>query len=447
MMGGRRAIRALRGALPESGVVHDMTAEGQGIIDVAGKRVFVAGAITGESVTFQRLHWRRNYDEAKLLEVAAPSADRAVPRCRYFGTCGGCSLQHLTGAAQLHLKQAVLADNLQRIGQVSPAQWLAPVTGPPWGYRRRARLSVRDVAGKGRVLVGFSERGSPYVADMLGCETLHPQVARLIAPLSELIGRLSLRRQIPQVEAAVADNATVLVLRVLATPSAADLDQLRAFRDQHHIRVLLQHSSPAAVVGLDPAVDEGELWYELPASRLRMGFGPTDFIQVNAGVNQQMIGLATALLEVTPAMRILDLYCGIGNFTLPLALQSAHVLGLEGEARAVARARSNAVLNGVGNAEFRCVDLGSADGAMAWVGRRFDAALLDPPRAGAAAMLRPVADSGARRIVYVSCHPGTLARDAGVLVNELGYRLLTAGVLDMFPATSHVESLALFERR
>lgn len=445
-MGGRRAVRALRNAASESGLVQDMTPDGQGVIDVAGKRVFVQGAIAGEIVAFRRHKARRNYDEAELLAVEHSSPDRVVPRCRYFGTCGGCSLQHLAPPAQVRLKQAVLAESLRRIGQVQPQRWLPPLASPAWGYRRRARLSVRDVAGKGRVLVGFSERGSPYVADMLECETLHPDVARLIMPLSALIGRLSLRRQLPQVEAAVADNGTALVLRVLAEPTAADLDQLRAFRDRHGLRLLLQRSGTAGVAGLDPPTDEAPLWYDLPDHALRMRFGATDFIQVNALVNQHMIGLAIELLAISPGMRALDLFCGLGNFTLPLAQRCAEVIGVEGDARAVAQARANAQANGIANATFHCADLAEVSARAAWAGRVFDAVLLDPPRAGAAAMMGPVADSGAQRVLYVSCHPGTLARDAGILVNERGYRLSAAGILDMFPGTSHVESVALFER-
>jgi len=445
-MGGRRAVRALRNAQPETSLVQDMTPEGQGIVTVAGKRVFVDGAMTGELVSFRRVRARRNYDEAQLLAVAEPSADRVAPKCRYFGVCGGCALQHLSAEAQLRLKAAVLAENLRRIGRVEPARWLPPVSGPAWGYRRRARLSVREVSGKGRVLVGFSERNSGYVTDMLGCETLHPAVARLIEPLSHLIGDLSLKRQVPQVEAVVAGNATLLLLRVLAEPDGADLDRLRGFRDEHRVRVMLQRAGPDDLRGLDAAIDEGDLWYELPEQGLRMGFSPTDFIQVNQDVNRRMIGLAVELLGLERSMRTLDLYCGIGNFTLPMARQVSYVLGLEGDARAVARARANAHSNNVGNAEFRSADLAGTEAGAALAGERFDAVLLDPPRAGAAQMLGPISAAGASRVLYVSCHPGTLARDAGVLVHDLKYRLVAAGILDMFPATTHVESVALFER-
>ncbi len=445
-MGGRRAARRLREAPVESALVQDMTPEGQGLATLAGKRVFIDGALTGEQVSLRRVRARRQYDEAELLEVLAASPERVVPRCTWFGRCGGCTLQHLSAAGQLQLKQAVLADNLERIGHVEPRRWLTPVEGPAWGYRRRARLSVRHVEAKGRVLVGFSERGNPRVTDMLGCETLHPAAAALIAPLSGLIGALSLRQRIPQVELAVTDAATALVIRVLDEPTAADLARLREFRDRHGLRLLLQRSGAGDLTPLDAGIDDAELSYRLDGDSLVLTFGPTDFIQVNAAINERLLALAVELLTPGPGSRLLDLYCGIGNFTLPLARRAAEVLGVEGDARAVARARHNAALNGIGNAVFRAADLAGADASAAWGTARFDAVLLDPPRAGAAAVLAPLAACGAARIVYISCHPGTLARDAGVLVHEHGFALAAAGILDMFPATSHVESVALFER-
>jgi len=445
-VGGRRAVRRIQQAAPETAVVQDMTVEGRGLATVDGKRVFIEGAITGESVSFRRVRRHRDYDEAELLGVEAPAAGRTQPRCAYFGSCGGCSLQHLDGTAQLELKERTLLESLRRIGAVEPARLLPPVSGPAWGYRRRARLGVRDVAAKGRVLVGFSERHSPRVTDMRSCEVLHPAVGGLIEPLSALIGGLSIRQRIPQIEAAVADNATVLVFRVLAAPSAADLALLQDFADRHALRILLQPGGLGSLQKLDGGRDDGDLWYALAGGGLRMHFAPTDFIQVNGVINQRMIALALELLAPDAGMRVLDLYCGIGNFSLPLARQAGEVLGVEGDAAMVERARDNARLNGIANARFAVADLAQAGPAPGWAGGGFDAVLLDPPRAGAAAVLGPVAGSGARRVLYVSCHPGTLARDAGVLVREHGYRLQAAGILDMFPSTSHVESMALFER-
>lgn len=445
-MGGRRAYRRVTGAAAETADVQDTTLDGQGVATVAGKRVFVAGALGGETVSFRRERARRNYDEAVLLAVTAPSPDRVAPPCGHFGPCGGCSLQHLSAGAQARLKEATLLENLRRIGGVEPRRVLPAVTGPPLGYRRRARLAARSVPGKGRVLVGFSERDSSRIMDMRSCLTLHPALSALIGPLSALIGGLSLAQRIPQVEAAVADNATVLVFRALDEPAARDRAALRAFADAHGVRVLLQRGGPGALEPLEPGRDDGELWYELEGLGLRLHFGPTDFIQVNAAVNRLMIDRALELLDPAAASRVLDLYCGIGNFTLPLARRAGTVLGVEGEAAMVERAADNARRNGIAGARFRAADLAGPDAARAWAGEAFDAVLLDPPRAGAAAVLAPIAASGAARVLYVSCHPGTLARDAGVLVGEHGFRLEAAGILDMFPSTSHVESMALFTR-
>lgn len=425
----------------------DNTPEGQGIASIAGKRVFIAGALRGETVSLRRLRARSNYDEAELVEVLAASRDRVVPRCSAFGRCGGCSLQHLSGAAQLALREQSLLQALRRIGGVVPARVLPAVSAGQFGYRRRARLAVRFVAGKGRVLVGFSERSSSRIAEMSRCETLHPRLAGLPGLLSELIGSLSLAQRIPQVEVAVADNGVALVFRVLAQPSAADLAALRAFRDRHDLRVLLQRGGAEDIAALDAGRDDAELWYELAEQGLRLAFGPTDFVQVNAAVNVRLIGLALDLLAPQPGMRVLDLYCGIGNFTLPLAQRAGHVLGVEGVAAMVERAAGNARRNGIANAAFRRADLGVPGALGAGAALRFDAVLLDPPRAGATAVLPALADTGPRRILYVSCHPGTLARDAGVLTRDLGFGLAAAGIVDMFPHTSHIESVALFERR
>jgi 23S rRNA (uracil1939-C5)-methyltransferase len=347
---------------------------------------------------------------------------------------------------QLQLKESVLLENLRRIGSLVPERVLPPVTGPAWGYRRRARFGVRDVPGKGRVLVGFRERLKPYVTDMRDCHTLHPAAARLIGPLSELIGTLSLRARLPQVEVAVADNATVLVLRVLAEPTPDDLAALRRFRDIHGVRLYLQRTDPAVPAPLDPDRDGGELWYELAGQELRITFGPTNFIQVNADINRKMVGVALDLLAPALEMRVLDLFCGVGNFTLPLARRARQVMGVDIEPEVLARARHNAALNGIGNVEFHAADLGQTPSAV-WAREHYDLVLLDPPRTGAAPLMAPIAGMQPQRILYISCHPGTLARDAGTLVGQHGYRLIAAGALDMFPGTRHIESIALFARR
>lgn len=423
-----------------------MTLEGRGVLRPAGKRVLVPGALAGEEVGFRRLRRRRNYDEGELVDIRRPSPDRVAPACPYFGTCGGCSLQHLSPEAQLAIKQETLLDNLARLANLVPDAVLPAIRGAIWGYRRRARLAVRHVEKKNRVLVGFREAGKPWVADMRSCATLHPSLGVLIEPLSGLINQLSLRTRLPQVEATAADNATALVFRVLDAPTTADRELLAAFAATHRVRIYLQPGNEASVVPLDQHPRAEDLHYRLPAFDLELAFGPTDFIQVHGEVNGRMIDQAVMLLAPAPADRVLDLYCGIGNFTLPLGRRAAEVVGVEGSAAAITRGRANAVANGITNATFVQADLGGAGAAGAWTRERFDLVLLDPPRTGAAELLPALGRLAARRIVYVSCHPGTLARDAAVLVREHGYRLAQAGVMDMFPHTSHVESMALFER-
>ncbi len=435
---------ATQGSLPVA-TVADITLDGQGVLDVAGKRVFVAGALAGERVRYRVRRRRRNYDEAELIEVVEPSPQRRVPGCPYFGACGGCALQHLDAAAQVDLKQASLLQALSRIGRVVPARVLAPLSGPSWGYRRRARLAVRFVEKKGTALVGFRERGRPYVMDMLSCETLHPAIATLIPALRVLITGLSIRARVPQVEAAVGDDRTALVLRVLDAPSGEDEQRLAGFAREHAVDLYLQPGDEASVVPFSGSGAPGVLSYALPEYSLRLEFGPTDFVQVNADINQAMVRQALELLGPERHESALDLYCGIGNFSLPLAQKVRTVTGVEGAGRAVERAQSNARGAGLENARFVQADL-QVDGAgsLAYAGH-YDLAILDPPRTGAAALLPLLGDLGRPRLLYVSCHPGTLARDAGQLVNALGYRLEAAGVLDMFPQTSHVEAMALFQ--
>lgn len=435
-------------ALPvaEIAEVTALTLEGSGVLRPQGKRVLVPGALAGEEVSFHRRRRRRNYDEGVLVEVRRASPDRVEPGCEYFGACGGCSLQHLSPEAQLAMKQATLVDSLARIADLTPSEMLPALRGAVWGYRRKARLGVRHVEKKGRVLVGFREFEKPWVADMLSCATAAPAISQLIEPLSGLIGSLSVRARLPQVEATVADNATALVLRVLDPPTPADRDKLRDFAVSHSVRIFLQPGNPASVTNLEPEPGRPELYYRIPDFDVTLTFGPLDFIQVHGEVNRLMINQAVSLLAPAPTDRVLDLYCGIGNFTLPMARRAGEVVGLEGASTAVNRGRENARLAGLANARFVEADLSGAGVAGAWTRERFDLVLLDPPRTGAAELLPALGKLAARRIVYVSCHPGTLARDAGLLVREHGYRLASAGVMDMFPHTSHVESMALFER-
>ena len=431
---------------PETATITSVTHDGRGIADTTGKKVFVAGALAGEEVRFVRRKSRRNFDEAELLEVITASAGRVDAKCAVFGRCGGCSLQHVSIDQQRKIKSDTLRDNLERIGRVEPGRWLEPLTGPEWNYRRRARLAVKDVSGKGRVLVGFREKHAPYITDMHRCEVLAAPVDGLMDALSELIGRLSVRARLPQIEVAVADNATALVFRVLDPPSASDLDEFGAFGREHGLRIYLQPGGLDSLQLLYPENESPPLYYELPEFDVRIEFEPVDFVQVNAGINRAMVSKALELLEPEAGDRVLDLFCGIGNFSLPLARHCGEVLGVEGEATLVRRATDNAAANGLANAEFRKADLAAIDGSESWLREPWDRLLLDPARSGAAEVVKCIGRIDPARIVYVSCHPGTLARDAGVLVNEAGYTLDAAGIIDMFPHTAHVESIAVFKK-
>ena len=433
---------------PETAVIESATHDGRGIAAVTGKKVFVAGALQGETVRFRRRKRRRNFDEAELLEVIEPAADRIEPKCAVFEVCGGCSLQHITPGNQRQIKLQSLKDSLERIGRVKPATWLSPVyddgPGGAWNYRRRARLAVKDVAAKGRVLVGFRERHAPYVCDMHRCEVLADPVGALIDPLSDLVGALSIRARLPQIEVAVGDNVTELVFRVLDPPSADDRSKLVDFGEAHGVQMALQHGGPTEIEPLDSGA--APLTYSLPAFGIDIEFGATDFVQVNGKVNRQMVGKAVELLDVAANQCVLDLYCGIGNFSLPLATRAGQVLGVEGESWQVERARQNAQQNDIGNCDFMKADLSAIDGSESWLRDGWDRLLLDPARSGAQEVVTRIERIGASRIVYVSCHPGTLARDAGILVHEKNYRLEAAGIIDMFPHTGHVESLAVFQK-
>lgn len=441
--------RRRRRPLPPEPIQLDITAlshDGRGVArNVEGKTVFVHGALAGESVMARLTQKRKSHDEADAVEVLMASPDRVEPRCAHFGVCGGCSLQHLRPEAQVAAKQQALLDALQHIGKVQPDRVLDPLlNASPWGYRRKARLGIKFVPKKGKVLVGFRERGTPYVTDLAECHVLHPKIAALLQPLAQLVDGLSIRDRVPQVEVAMDDSQLVLIFRVLDEPSAVDRDALAAFGRDHALFVYLQPGGPDSVA---PLGETAELVYALPDFDLRLGFLPSDFTQVNSEINRQMVSHALALLEVGADDRVLDLFCGVGNFTLPLATCAKQVVGVEGDAGLVARARANAERNGLTNVGFHVANLYEDLERPPWLGEQYDKVLLDPPRSGALEVLEHLPRLGANRLVYVSCYPGTLARDAGELVHKLGYRLIAAGVMDMFPHTAHVESIALFERR
>lgn len=449
MTGRSRGIAA---GAEEVATVAALTHEGEGIVRGLSpgrgeegregvKTVFVAGALPGERIRFRRTRHHRQHDEAELLEVMEASPSRVTPRCAHFGVCGGCALQHLSPDAQIEAKQAELRDNLERVGRVAPAQWLEPMRGPEWGYRRRARLGAKFVTKKDRMVVGFRERLAPYVAELTRCEVLAEPVGGLMAPLAALLEGLSIRQRVPQIEVAVSDNPVALVLRVLESPSSDDLRRLREFAATHGVRFYLQ---PGGLDSVRP-LEEGEpLYYALAAFGLKLEFLPTDFIQINARINDALVSRAVELLELSSDSAVLDLFCGLGNFTLPLARSAARVTGVEGEHGLVERARHNARRNGISNAAFHVADLSKPPEPMLpWLRETYTHVLLDPPRAGASEVLGCIARLEPRRVLYISCHPGSLARDLGILVHDHGMKLLAAGVLDMFPHTTHVESLAL----
>jgi 23S rRNA (uracil1939-C5)-methyltransferase len=384
-------------------------------------------------------------DEAALVEVLIASPDRVAPRCAHVGICGGCSLQHLAPAAQLAAKQRQLLENLQRIGNVQPTRVLEPLRGPAWAYRRRARLGVKYVHKKGRVLAGFREREKPYIADIKRCEVLLAPLGGLPQELAALAETLTIRDKMPQVEVAAGDQATALVFRVLEPPVAADLEKLAAFGAQRRLQIFLQ---PGGLDTVRPLRDDyPPLQYAVDGGSVMIEFGPVDFIQVNRDINSSMVEAAMKLLQPQARDRALDLFCGLGNFTLPLARRAAHVTGVEGDASLVSKAQANALRNGIGNAEFAVENLFEPKNFGAWANEHYDLVLLDPPRAGAAELLHGMSRWNPRRVVYISCHPGSLARDAQILTADHGFALSAAGVMDMFPHTTHVESIAVFERR
>jgi 23S rRNA (uracil1939-C5)-methyltransferase len=437
--------------------VESLDLDGQGVAHNAeGKVVFIEGALTGEEVQVQVHRRKNNWEQASMTALRRESSQRVTPQCRHFGVCGGCKLQHLHISAQIATKQRALEDALWHLGKVKPEHVMRPIEGPGWGYRYRARLSVRHVAKKGRVLVGFHERKSSYVSEMDSCEVLPPHLSALLPRLSELIAGMDQRDRLPQIEVAIGAKVTALVLRHLEPVSAADLARLRAFGADHGIQWWLQPKGPDSVHRLDeggPPLD-----YTLPEFGITMPFKPTDFTQVNHQINRVLVSRALRLLDVKTSERVIDWFCGLGNFTLPLATRAREVLGLEGSEALVARSRENATFNGLAaKATFMARNLFEITPAELAGHGQAEKWLIDPPREGAFALVKALADLHAdpalaegwnppRRIVYVSCNPATLARDAGLLVHQAGFRCTTTGAVNMFPHTAHVESIAVFDR-
>jgi len=436
--------------------IESLDQEGRGVAHVEGKTIFIDGALIGEKVTYKSHRRKNTYEVADVVDILKASNLRTTPKCPHFGKCGGCAMQHLEFSAQVAAKQRLLESNLWHIGKVKPESMLPPIYGPAWGYRHKARLRVRHVPKKGGVLVGFNEKASSFVAHMDSCEVLPPHVSALIVPLQQLVAKLSIIDKLPQIEVAVGEHATVLVLRILEPLQPADEPLLRDFADHHGVQIWTQSKGPDTVKPFHPKDGPG-LSYSLPEFDLTYPFKPTEFTQVNPHINRVMLRRAMQLLSPQKNERIADFFCGLGNFTLPIARSGAKVLGMEGSASLVARAVESAALNGLQSAvEFREADLFKMTPESLQALGAFDKWLVDPPRDGALELIKSLVDavdaegmaqapSGPQRIVYVSCNPATLARDAGVLVHTKGYRLVACGVINMFPHTAHVESIALFE--
>ncbi len=425
--------------------IESLSHDGRGVARIEGKTVFIDGALAGEHVKFVYSKMHSKYDEGRTIEVLLAANDRVEAKCQHFGVCGGCSLMHMAPEAQLALKQKTLEEHLNHFGNVTPQQWLAPLTGPLWGYRRKARLGVKDVPKKGRVLVGFREKGTPYLALLDRCEVLDPRVGDRLAELGEMIAKLESHNRIAQIEVAMDDEHTALVFRNLDPLSDHDQKALIDYGQANNLWIYLQSGGPDTVTPLWP--ENPQLSYA-PEEGLNLEFEPGDFTQVNVGINKKMIQRTMELLEISPDDRILDLFCGLGNFTLPLAKRVREIVGVEGDEALVRHARDNAVKNGLANATFELADLTKTElKDYPWAKSGFNKILLDPPRSGAFEVLHQLAALGAERLVYISCNPSTLARDAGELVNNHGYTLVSTGVMDMFPHTTHVESIALFVKK
>jgi 23S rRNA (uracil1939-C5)-methyltransferase len=441
-----------RNKLPENveiklASIESLDQEGRGVAHVDGKTIFIDGALPNEQVTYQSIRIKPSYEVANVVEVLQASSERVTPKCPHYGLCGGCKLQHMDATAQVTAKQQMLEADLWHIGKVKAENMLPPLYGPTWGYRHKARLSVKYVQKKERVLVGFNEKGTRFVADMNSCEVLVPEVSALIAPLQSMIFELSIRDKLPQIELAVGEGSViVLILRIMDVLTDSDETLLKTFADNHKVQIWTQSKGPDTIKPFWPEAAP-DLKYSLPEFDLIYPFKPNEFTQVNPQINQQMVSRAMQLLAPKAGEKIADFFCGIGNFTLPIARSGASVLGLEGLSNLVDRANESAALNQITNVNFGVADLFKmTEESLVELGK-FDKWLIDPPRDGAFELIKAITPASAPMlIVYVSCNPATLARDAGVLVNEKGYKLVSAGVINMFPHTAHVESIALFEK-
>ncbi len=429
--------------IPIQVTIESLAHDGRGVAHVDGKVVFIDEALPDEIVEFVYTDQRKDYAEGKVVKQITQAPVRVAAKCPHYGVCGGCSFQHVKPEAQIYLKQDLLKEQLSRLGKVELPEFWEPLTAEYWAYRRKARMGVKYVPKKGRVLVGFRERRNPFLAEIEACSIMHPSVGTKLMELSAMIEQLSIKAKIPQIEVAIGDDACVLAFRTLEPATIADKEILRAFGQEHNISMCLQSKGPDTIVPIDgePTIVPN---YKLPDLGIQFDFKPAMFTQVNYAINRQMIKRVLEVFQLNKNDIVLDLFCGLGNFTLPLATQAGHVVGIEGDLPLVKHAKTNAELNNITNVEFHVADLTQPVAEFSWAKQRFNKILLDPSRAGAADVLANLTQWQPEQILYVSCNPATLARDAGILVNELGYKLSKAGVMDMFPHTGHVESMALF---
>jgi len=427
-------------------LIHTLSHDGRGITTVNNKTTFVSGALPQEEVTYKITHRHSTYHQAEMVEVIQASPQRVTPICQHFGVCGGCSLQHMSTETQLQLKQQTLLSQLKHFGQVEPEDILPPLTAADSGYRRKARLGVKFVIKKNKLLIGFREKSSRYLADLQECKVLHAAVGQRLTVLSALIASLECYQDIPQIEVAMGDADIALVFRHMKSMTEADKEKLIQFGKTYSFHIYLQPNPPAKITKLWPQDTLDRLSYTLSAYQLTYLFHPLDFTQINLEMNRLMIQQALSLLDLKKEDHVLDLFCGIGNFTLPIAKYAHHVTGVEGEAEMIIRAHHNASYNHIHNVDFHTANLMEPLTNAAWIKRKYSTILLDPPRTGAKEILSHFPSLGAKKIVYVSCNPATLARDSGELVHQYGYDLKKVGVINMFPHTSHVEAMALFTK-
>ena len=426
--------------------IHSLAHDGRGIATIRNKITFIDGALPNESVTCQITQKRSHYNVGQIVDLIRPVATRVIPPCQHFGTCGGCSLQHMSMEAQLALKEQTLLTQLQHFGQTVPKQVLPPLTAETLGYRRKARLGVKFVHKKDKLLVGFREKSSSYIADLSHCPVLYPAIGEDLSVLSQLIRSLDKYQHIPQIEMAVGDATVALVIRHLAPLENEDREKLIVFAKQHHFQLYLQPNPPDRFVKLWPHDENYYLFYTLPDYQLEFFFHPLDFTQINLTINRMLVKQAVDLLQLCSQDSILDLFCGIGNFTLPMARYGASITGVEGSHEMVTREKYNAVYNGIQNVDFYAANLEKPHGGETWINTSYQKILLDPPRTGAKEILPYLKQFAAKKIVYVSCNPATLARDTKEIVHQHGYTLTQAGIINMFPHTAHIEAIAVFEK-